>query len=426
MKNGWRRRWRVAARSMLLAAGVAGLLSGPTAGSARAQNTFGTLSNFDVFNDTGEDCHGFEIELEGISSADVTFTFGSPYQRYGNPTVEDVPGGALVRYASPYDANAQVFTAATPQAPAVITPTNGHACWTGGSGDYLTSGCEHFGLGLRANATQTIYRWLVADPAAPGMLRAAATKVSIPAPSWSAQPAPQGGNPVVRAVIPAEPPEVEAQYGDAVWVKVFVTESEEPARLEHLVSEDPAVPDEASETEIEWVLLQAKPGGGAENELASEGQLGAGKKSVTRRYEFYEYTGAYDPEDHEALCGGDGGCDQPQEGDLGNYLGAQMAAFNLEELGPVDTPTPTATEGVAPTLTPGGEDRPTATVAPGSCAGDCDGSGMVVVAELIRGVRIALELAAADECAAVDVDGSGTVSVAELITAVGRALAGCD
>jgi hypothetical protein len=31
---------------------------------ALAQTTFGALSNFDVFNDTGQECHGFEIELQ--------------------------------------------------------------------------------------------------------------------------------------------------------------------------------------------------------------------------------------------------------------------------------------------------------------------------------------------------------------------------
>ena len=44
---------------------------------ASAQTTFGTLSNFDVFNDTGQESHGFEIELDGVSSGDVSFTFGS-------------------------------------------------------------------------------------------------------------------------------------------------------------------------------------------------------------------------------------------------------------------------------------------------------------------------------------------------------------
>jgi hypothetical protein len=46
--------------------------------SAAAQ-TFGTLSNFDVFNDTGTECHGFEIELDGIPADKVVYTFGGTY-----------------------------------------------------------------------------------------------------------------------------------------------------------------------------------------------------------------------------------------------------------------------------------------------------------------------------------------------------------
>jgi hypothetical protein len=45
-------------------------------GPALAQTTFGTLSNFDVFNDTGSECHGFEIELDGLTSANITYKFG--------------------------------------------------------------------------------------------------------------------------------------------------------------------------------------------------------------------------------------------------------------------------------------------------------------------------------------------------------------
>ncbi len=103
---------------------------------ATAQATFGTLSNFDVFNDTGQDCHGFEIELDGISSSNVTYTFGAPYERYGNPhVVDDIPGNRVfVRYESPYNTSTQKFTETTPQAPSPITPTAGHACWTGGLG----------------------------------------------------------------------------------------------------------------------------------------------------------------------------------------------------------------------------------------------------------------------------------------------------
>ena len=72
--------------------------------SASAEVQYGTLSNFDVFNDTGEETHGFEIELDGVSSSDITYTFGAPYQaRYGTPTIENFAGGVYVRYASPYE-----------------------------------------------------------------------------------------------------------------------------------------------------------------------------------------------------------------------------------------------------------------------------------------------------------------------------------
>ena len=107
------------------------------ASSATNQRTasptqFGTISNFDVFNDTGQETQGFEIELDGISSTDITYTFGAPYERYGNPTITPFAGGVYVIYASPWDAAAQRFTQSTPMAPSPIAPTAGHECWTGG------------------------------------------------------------------------------------------------------------------------------------------------------------------------------------------------------------------------------------------------------------------------------------------------------
>ena len=62
-------------------------------GRVSAGTFFGALSNFDAVNDTGHEAHGFEIELDGLSSADVSFTFGEPYQRYGNPVVTDLVRG---------------------------------------------------------------------------------------------------------------------------------------------------------------------------------------------------------------------------------------------------------------------------------------------------------------------------------------------
>jgi hypothetical protein len=306
--------------------------------SASAEVQFGTLSNFDVFNDTGEETHGFEIELEGVSSADVSYTFGAPYQyRYGTPKLIDFPGGVYVRYESAYDAGTKTFTQGTPLAPSPITPTLGHECWTGASSGYLFSGCEHFGLGLLKNPTRTVYRWLVADPAKPGYLTGSGTKVSLPAPEWSVKPpSPEQPAPVVRAVVEAPEPAPAEEWGEAVWVKVYVTESPLRAELNHLLTDDPAVPDEPSQTETEWVLLQQEKGvGNAAAALASEKPLGAGEESVTRRFELYQYMGAFDPETHEARPAINDNTPGPEE--LGEYIGAQMAAANMEGGEPAPT-----------------------------------------------------------------------------------------
>jgi hypothetical protein len=100
------------------------------------------------------------------------------------------------------------------------------------------------------------------------------------------------------------------------------------------------------------------------------------------------------------VMGGDGYQDQLTEaGDLHILSGAALS--RAAGRGPAPTPTPSL------------------------CVGDCDDDGSVTVAELIRGVRIALGLDAPGDCLAFDSDGNGTVSVAELIAAVRSSLDGC-
>jgi hypothetical protein len=62
---------------------------------------------------------------------------------------------------------------------------------------------------------------------------------------------------------------------------------------------------------------------------------------------------------------------------------------------------------------------------PEACAGDCDGDGEVVVAELIAGIRIALGADALAECPACDSDHDGRVTVDDVVRAVTAALRGC-
>lgn len=71
---------------------------------------------------------------------------------------------------------------------------------------------------------------------------------------------------------------------------------------------------------------------------------------------------------------------------------------------------------------------PTATITPtplADCAGDCDGSRVVTVAELISGVNIALGTLALDDCRNLDADAGQQVTVDELVRATRNALVGC-
>jgi parallel beta-helix repeat protein len=55
-------------------------------------------------------------------------------------------------------------------------------------------------------------------------------------------------------------------------------------------------------------------------------------------------------------------------------------------------------------------------------SGDCDGDSRVTVAELVRAIRIALELDPLEGCASLDRDDDGRVGINEIVLAVGQAL----
>jgi hypothetical protein len=300
-----------------------------TAINAQAQSAtlFGSLSNFDVVNNTGHDAHGFEVELEGLQPADVYYTFSA--QRYGNPTIAPSATGVTVRWASGYDSNAQQFLQST-LAHAPNTPFAG-TCYQWGGAGYATSGCEHFGVSLRANAIKTTYRWLIEDAQTPGALVAVDPPVAIPSPVYVILPPAQPAEPpVLEAQIEApEPPEQPDRFGNAQWVKVFKTELQREVTLDELVSDNAIVPQDPAQAEVTWEILQASPpSNGTRNRRQNRGGLNANTRAVVRRYETYEYTGAYDPTTHEVLCA-DGLCNAPQEGELGDFVGAQMTAANV-------------------------------------------------------------------------------------------------
>lgn len=319
-------------------AAAAALAAVPVMASA---SVIGFLGNFDVINDTGSTAHGFEIELEGLHSSDITDTFGgagrgfpsgrgfdpaTSVERYGSPTITEYSNGTIfgvkVTYMGIYDSATGGWDFGTPSG-TFITP--GDNCWSGGGVGYnAATPCDHFGVGTLGNATKTTYSWLI-ETATPGVLNNGV--VNLPAPAWNVTPDPVVGNPpVVVAQIQAPAPENEAQFGEAIWVKVFTTEFEDPIGLEELVGDNAKV--RQAVTEIEWQLLQTDPGNPLAGQLESGygAPVGPNAASIMRRYEFYHYAGAYDAETHQALVGSDS---HPADFELGNYIGTQNAAANL-------------------------------------------------------------------------------------------------
>ncbi|MCF7675287.1 MAG: hypothetical protein K9M97_08070 [Akkermansiaceae bacterium] len=86
--------------------------------SVRASIAYGSINNFDTVNDTGHECHGFEIEMEDCRSTEVTYTFN--YNHYGTPKItEDNSVAGIPKSIT-----------------ASASPTTGGM--TAGSGSYLT------------------------------------------------------------------------------------------------------------------------------------------------------------------------------------------------------------------------------------------------------------------------------------------------
>lgn len=305
-------------------------LAATLASAPASASMYGPLDNFDVLNDTGGETCGFEIELEGVHSADVYRTFSAPEIRYAAPTLTDTPTGARIRYQATWDPATHTFFPVTPPAAPGYVPAD-DSCWVGGLGaGYDGAGCEHFGVSQTTQPTASRYHWLACDTVT-GTLTPL-PDIGLPTPVWS----------VIPPAVPADPPIVQAvfdipnpgggSYGDPYWVKIYKTESDHPIELDQLLLDDPLV--EGAETEIEWELLQAKPGQGA---VLNEAPLAPGSEAVVRRYEFHRYNVAWglangyvDPDNGEVMECVIDGCNDPTPEEMGDYVGRQMAGFNVD------------------------------------------------------------------------------------------------
>lgn len=342
---------------------------------AQASTSYGALGNFDVVNDTGQTCYGFEIEIDGVHSTAIGGTYS--YNHYGVPKIREdntdpMHPKVFVRYEAPTPQG--VITGFTnPASPGSISPTNGHMC----TNPSVNQGCEHFGVGIYSTSyTAVKYNWLIKDQTGKVITGPA---VSVGTPTWTYQPPVVQPNPIpanppivlfpaqVVAVVPAPvvpiPPAKE--FGEPSWVKVIKTTTHkvDPIKLDDLVGdykdENGVGPlknwtnGEPAEVETEWYLLQTNTKDNGKSELAGQADdMGDnGDETVTRRYEFYAYAGpdeSIDGENGEAMCDKVASDDVSGVGTVsvtdangdsydfdcsfavvvGDYRGAQMGAFN--------------------------------------------------------------------------------------------------
>lgn len=309
------------AAALLLATGIA---------HAQTATIYGSLGNFDVANDTGEDACGFEVEVQNSNSSAVQALFS--WERYGAPKLVDIPGGVRMRYESPLNSMKQCTTKTV--AHPVGVPFGG-TCYMG-STTYDQSGCEHFGIGFTVSAQgAATAHWLKQDPANPDVLIAYGAPAAIPQPYYYTLPAPiLGAQPqVVMQVEAPEPAETPETYGDAQWMRVFIRQMPTEVTLDQLMSDNAIVPQDAAQLESNWQLIQADPPNGNakrnRNRRQYQGGLDPTTRTVVRRIEMHEYTGTYDPVTHEALCA-DLTCNAPAADELGQMLSAQMTAVLVQ------------------------------------------------------------------------------------------------
>lgn len=299
---------------------------------AQTATIYGSLGNFDVVNNTGQDACGFEVELEGVPLNTAVGTFS--VQRYGPATITPYTTGTVsglrVRHES-LDCSLNKTIAHPP-----ATPFGG-TCYQWNVATYANAGCEHFGVHYAAPTTNITARWLVADPIHPGVNIPHDPPMAIASPTYYIQPAVvANADPVIVDVVEAPvPPEAPSRFGNAQWMKVFVRQMPREVTLDELLTDNPlVVPMDVTLLETDWQLIQADPvSGGTARRNRGRHQGGSTLKpttrSVVRRYEMYAYNGVVDPVTNEALCA-DILCKVASAGEVGDFISANMTAVNVQ------------------------------------------------------------------------------------------------
>ncbi len=307
-----------------------GLLAQPIAARAQSAIIYGALSNFDIANDTGQICHGFEIEIEGVAPGNVQGGFSA--ERYGAPAVIPTTTGVRVRWESPYNAGSHQWAERT--LPHTVPWFPGQ-CYQWVPATYQDGGCEHFGTWATANPTRVTSHWLCEDPANPGTLIPNNPPTAVPFASYYVQQPVAPNNPpvLVVEVQAPEPAEAPDLYGEAQWMRVFKVELQRQLTLNELVADNPnVVPMDLAQLESDWQIIQDEPvsgGNGNRRRKRNQGNIAPTTQAVVRRIELYAFTGQYDPVTNEALCA-DGLCNVPAADERGDLISVQMTAANVQ------------------------------------------------------------------------------------------------
>jgi hypothetical protein len=307
-------------------------LTGPQVVSAQTAEIYGSLGNFDVVNNTGHNACGFEVEIEGASPAEIGSTFS--VNRYGVPEIAATPAGTVVRWKTAVDASGMIC--ATQTVPHAPNSGFGGTCYQWNPTTYPGSGCEHFGIGLYKNPGKVTSRWLAPDPANPGQLAPTGSIMAIAQPYYYPVPPAVvnvGAAPQIAVEVEApEPAEAPSLYGDAQWMRIYLVQVPREVTLDELLTDNTLIPQDLTQLESDWQIVQDEPvagGNGKRKRHRNQGSLLPTTQSVVRRIELHEFTGAYDPVTHEALCA-DGLCNVPAADEIGDVISAQMTAVLVQ------------------------------------------------------------------------------------------------
>jgi len=328
------------------------------------------VTSYDWTTTTPDAAHAYDAGHKGtLITWAATLKGGAWVATQGNAVAQGAPG--VAGNGTPYNSKPSL--------------TTGDSCWWWGLGAiYPNSGCDHFGISFAGGVApgRITYHWKVPDPTNTVLVNAALEASIPPSPQLTPVVVAPGAPPVVQAVArapddvggnPYVQQEQEPQFGDAYWLKTITTYSPQDAALDglqlHLLKYVKGT------KVITWTLLQRPPGVGpnagvAEREDSEQDNFGNLKNvQVTKQYQYFKFKGAYDSETHEALCDsfyataalalsagvtvqvscqnaagndypyagtyytidpGPGTVLQSKGGNLGVYLGAHVAAYNVK------------------------------------------------------------------------------------------------